>query len=104
MPPRLSPAALYTGAVFLLFGATAHAQGFSAGSASLRLEDGMTMQQVATAIGYRPSSAQETTCGANVGPGWTCRVWMFNGGLSNTLQVIFRLDGGTWVVNGWNVW
>lgn len=85
---------------------TSHAQQpFDAGAASLKLTNGMTMAQVEQAVGYRPSASDETTCGTRVGPGWPCMVWYFNGGMANTLQVLFRRTPvGAWVVNGWNTY
>lgn len=76
---------------------------FSAEAASLRLSDGMTMQEVENTIGYRPSSASQMTCGGANGDPWPCRIWTFGGSL-NTLTVRFENDDGVWKVNSWGAY
>lgn len=50
-------------AALLALSSSAVAQQLDAGAASLRLDEGMTMQQVTGAIGYRSNSASQQTCG-----------------------------------------
>jgi hypothetical protein len=73
--------------------------------ASTRIEEGMTVEQVRNAIGFRPNVVEEKTCGGNdTIPVWTCRVQTYSDGM-HTLIVYFRKldDRPTWVVRSWYV-
>jgi hypothetical protein len=73
--------------------------------ASTRIEEGMTIEQVRNAIGFRPNVVEEKTCGGNdTIPVWTCRVQTYADG-TRTLIVYFRKldDRPTWVVRSWYV-
>jgi hypothetical protein len=59
------------------------------GDMSERLEVAMTQTQVLQAIGYRPNSVDQETCGATVGAPWPCRVWTYEDG-PNMLAVDFQ--------------
>jgi hypothetical protein len=76
------------------------AQQFDPGALSLKLDQGMTTQQVIAALNYRPNSAEQETCGSSTSSPWSCRVWIFTDG-TRGLKVLFRNEGGAWVVNSW---
>ena len=77
--------------------------GFDPAYLSTQLDDGMTMPQVRQALGYRPNSAEQLTCGTQVGPGWECRIWTFTDSVHG-LGIRFEKVDGAWVVNSWYVW
>ena len=79
------------------------AQQFNPGSLSLRLNQGMTEQQVEGALGYKPNSAQLTTCGGNTPRPWQCLIWTFGSSMQN-LTVLFENVSGIWMVSSWTVW
>jgi len=63
----------------------------------------MTVEQVGTAIGFRPNTVEEKKCGNNdTIPFWSCRVQTYSDGV-RTLIVYFRKldDKPTWVVQSW---
>jgi hypothetical protein len=70
---------------------------------ALRLDDGMTTQQVLDTLNYRPNRVTQQTCGQDLGSPWACRQWVYSDG-THTLTVTFRRDLEGWVVNDWNVW
>jgi hypothetical protein len=72
---------------------------------STHIEDGMTVEQVASAIGFRPNTVEEKTCGNDdTIPFWFCRVQTYADG-AHTLIVYFRKsdDGSPWRVHSWFV-
>lgn len=73
--------------------------------ASTRIEEGMTVEQVSNALGFRPNVVEEKTCGGtDTIPIWTCRVQTYSDGV-RTLIVYFRKlnDRPTWAVHSWFV-
>jgi hypothetical protein len=70
--------------------------------ASLKLNDGMTMQEVSSAIGA-PDSTGAMTCGSATPAPWSCRLWKYSDE-SHSLTVMFRNDGGVWRVNNWSAY
>lgn len=97
------PLACIAVAALLTLSSGAVAQQFDPGAASLKLEDRMTMQQVMNAIGRRPDSAEQGTCGQGTPSPWPCRVWLF-GRSPKQLIVRFESVNGVWVVNSWSVY
>lgn len=73
------------------------------GYLSTLLEEGMTTRQVSDAVGYRPSSVEQQTCGTQTAQPWECRIWIFSTGL-HQLRVTFQKNGSEWIVNSWQVW
>ncbi len=63
----------------------------------MKLDDGMTMEQVEALLG-KPDRVAQMTCGKEF-EAWTCRVWTY--GTGETLSVFFRRDKQGWVVNHW---
>jgi hypothetical protein len=78
------------------------APAFDPGPLSLLLNDGMTTEQVTRALGLRPNSVEQETCGTNTGEPWVCRSWIFTDGRRN-LHILFRRENSNWVVNAWFV-
>jgi len=60
---------------------------FNAGQASLRLRVGMTEQEAINAIGWQPTSAEQSTRGAGLGKPWNCRVLTFGSNFGNVLTI-----------------
>ena len=90
--------------IFLTVSATV-ARATPTEDASTRIEEGMTVEQVSNAIGFRPNVVEEKTCGgSNAIPIWTCRVQTYSDG-TRTLTVYFRKlnDRPTWAVHSWFV-
>lgn len=81
----------------------AYARQFDPGALSLKLNQGMTMQQVISALGYRPNSAEQDTCGTSTPQPWPCRIWIF-GNVYSQLRVYFANVNGVWMVNNWSSW
>lgn len=75
-------------------------------AAILALDEGMSMKEVRRMMGD-PDKSESRTCGSKTKSPWDCRIWTYEGyddsGTHHTLRVTFqRLDGGTWIVNGWS--
>ena len=66
---------------------------------SANLRQGMTINEVIEAVGSRPSSAQQTICGARTGAPWICRILAF--GSDGYLATLFENDDGVWRLNRW---
>lgn len=83
----------------------APAQGFSPAAASTRLDDGMTIIQAENAVGYRPTSVQETTCGGGTANPWECRILTWGGPFPfhSELVAYFARVGNVWIINNWVV-
>jgi hypothetical protein len=71
-------------------------------SLSLRLNPGMSEQQVINLLG-QPKKSDLTTCGQDVGKPWQCKLWTYGFPFGNGLTVSFRQEDltGGWVVNNW---
>jgi hypothetical protein len=83
---------------------SALAQRVDMGVLTSRLNDDMTEQQVIQALGWRPNTTEQQTCGNQSSTGsWNCRVLRFiGGGSGNTLTVLFaRNKENVWIVNSW---
>ena len=66
----------------------------------LKLDDGMTMEQVRVLLGD-PDSTDQAVCGAGVGQSWQCRTWNY-GEPGRRFRVVFRKELAVWVVNSWS--
>ena len=73
------------------------------GAMSLRLERGMTENEVETFQTLPPNGATLDTCGQHTQSGdWTCKIWDYTDG-TNVLEVFFQQDNkGVWRVNNWD--
>jgi len=73
--------------------------------ASTRIELGMTIEGVQTAIGFRPNVVEQKTCGGadNILP-WSCRVQVYADG-KRTLSIYFSKPDSRsgWLVHSWYV-
>lgn len=78
----------------------ADAHQFDPGALSLKLEEGMTMQQVIQRLGYRPNTTTQETCGSSTPNPWSCRTWTF-GDSNRRLVVFFHNIEGQWLVDAW---
>jgi hypothetical protein len=75
---------------------------FSAGQASLHLKAGMTEKEAIAAIGWRPDSAEASTCGGETGSPWQCRILVF-GPFGTQLRVYLDYTNAEHpVVNSWH--
>jgi len=71
--------------------------------ASTKIEEGMTVEQVANAIGFRPTTVEEHSCGdGDTTPFWFCRIQTYADG-KHTLVVYFNklTEKPTWAVRLW---
>jgi hypothetical protein len=100
-----SPASVAFSLIIFLTVAVGSPRATPTEDASTRIEEGMTVEQVSKAIGYRPNVVEEKTCGGSDAiPIWTCRVQTYSDG-KRTLIVYFRKlnDRPTWAVHSWFV-
>jgi hypothetical protein len=71
--------------------------------ASTKIEEGMTVEQVGNAIGFRPTTVEEHACGdGDTTPFWFCRIQTYADG-KHTLVVYFNklTVKPTWAVRSW---
>lgn len=61
----------------------------------LKLEEGMTTEQVTALLG-QPDATESGTCGQATKKPWPCRTWRYG-----WFRVLFQAHGKAWVVNGW---
>jgi hypothetical protein len=73
------------------------------GCLSMRVQDGMTEQEVMNAMGYRPNKVEMDTCGSRTSHSWSCKVYTFGGSYSQIVVWFQRADEGYWIVNSWSV-
>jgi len=66
----------------------------------LKLNEGMTMDQIKGLLGS-PDSVSSAVCGGASGKPWQCRTWKYEG-KGNQLTVTFQKVGETWRVNSWS--
>jgi hypothetical protein len=80
---------------------------FSANAASLLLKQGMTEEDVASAIGAQPISADMSTCGSRTPAPWQCKKLHYRdspyGIGGKDLLIYFQEVKGVWLVNSWSV-
>jgi hypothetical protein len=67
----------------------------------MKLDEGMTMEQVRALFGD-PDSTDQTTCGAKTAAPWPCRVWNFHGSEFRMFRVWFQKGSAGWMVNSWS--
>jgi hypothetical protein len=65
----------------------------------LKLNEGMTMDQIKGLLGT-PDSVSSAVCGGASGKPWQCRTWRYEGEI-HRLDVTFGIDGKTWRVSSW---
>lgn len=73
------------------------------GALSLRLEQGMSEDEVERLQPFSPYAASLQTCGQQSQSGaWTCKIWEYSDG-TNSLEITFSQDSkGGWLVNDWS--
>ncbi len=73
------------------------------GALSLRLEQGMSEDEVKRLQPFSPYAANLQTCGQHAQSGaWTCKIWEYSDG-TNSLEITFSQDDrGGWLVNDWS--
>jgi hypothetical protein len=90
-------------AACILIGCSAAHAGESWGKISFDLKLGMTEAEAVKMIGRRPNKAEQTTCGADVGKPWSCRILMY-GTILDGLQIAEEQSSdGVWLLSGWKV-
>jgi alkylation response protein AidB-like acyl-CoA dehydrogenase len=75
---------------------------FSPAALAARLKPGMSISQVLLALGYRPTSTDETSCRQPDGALFACRVWNYATEFEQ-LQIFYRYNEPRqeWLVYGW---
>jgi hypothetical protein len=95
--------AILAGAMLCFVGVPTLASEIDWGRVSLQLSEGMTEQQLITAVGYSPNRAELRTCGGDTASGeWDCRILTFGNRHSN-LTVFERREDLSWLINSWRV-
>lgn len=82
----------------LMVGTAAWAK-YPSAQQQLKLDEGMTMQEVLDLLG-EPDSTESSTCGTATKKPWPCRTWEYRGG-GRFFRVLFQQDGKYWTVNSW---
>jgi hypothetical protein len=73
------------------------------GQLSLRLNPGMSEQQVLNALGQPTNTKLSTSCGRDVGTPFTCKIWTYGFFAMNSVVVYFDQNpAGSWVVMAWH--
>ena len=61
----------------------------------LKLEEGMTTEQITALLG-QPDATESGTCGQATKKPWPCRTWRYG-----WVRVLLQAHGPAWVGNGW---
>lgn len=77
----------------------------SLNDASRHLEQGMTEDQVKTAVGSAPQSVSLDTCGSSTSHPWQCKKYKYSNGWGNFMYIWFQQSpDSVWRVNSWDTY